>query len=45
MKFYSERRDGIGNSRREEWQGSEENILETPLIGVEIPAKASNICP
>ena len=45
MEFYSERRVGTGNSRRAEWQESEESILETPQIRVEIPAKASNICP
>ena len=42
---YSEKREGTGNSHREEWQGSEENILETPQIRVEMPAKANNICP
>ncbi len=45
MKFYSERRDGTGESSEEEWHGSGEIILETPQIGVEIPAKASNIYP
>ena len=45
MQFYSERRVGTGKSSEKEWHGSEECVVTTPQIGVEIPAKASNICP